>query len=225
MESIEQLGACGIVPVVVIENAANAVPAARALLAGGIDVMEITLRTAAAPDAIRAVANDVPEMLVGAGTVLNAEQARLAVCCGARFIVSPGLDAPLVAWCLANGVAVIPGCVTPSEIMAALALGLRVLKFFPADIYGGLSAMKALSGPFPDVTFIPTGGVSPANIGAFAAAPFIHAVGGSWVCAKADIAAGSFARITALAREAAEAFHVFRLAHSGADASAAPAGS
>lgn len=118
------------------------------MLAGGIDVMEITFRTAAAPDAIQAVAESCPDMLVGAGTVITLEQCRQAVSCGAKFIVAPGFDPEVVAWCVENDVPVCPGCVTPGEIMAAMKLGLKVLKFFPANVYGGLSAMKALAGPF-----------------------------------------------------------------------------
>ena len=191
-----------VIPVVVLDRAEDAVPTARALLAGGINVMEITLRTAAAMDAIRAVSAECPEMLVGAGTVINAEQAEAAVEAGAKFVVSPGFDAELVQWCLGRDVTVIPGCVTPTEIMAAMKLGLDVVKFFPANVYGGLKAMKALAAPFGGVKFIPTGGVNGENIGEYAAAAFVHAVGGSWVCTKADIAAGNFEQITALCIEA-----------------------
>ena len=215
MDIMEQLGACGLVPVVVIEDANNAVPTAKALLAGGVNVMEITFRTAAAPDAIKAVAENCPDMLVGAGTILTVEQATLAVECGAKFIVSPGFDQELVEWCIGKNVPVVPGCVTPSEIMQGLKLGLKVLKFFPANVYGGLSAMKALAGPFGGVKFIPTCGVSQNNIGEFVAAPFIHAVGGSWVCPKADISAGNFEKITQLTQAAVEAMHGFTLAHIG----------
>ena len=191
-----------VIPVVVLDRSEDAVPTARALLAGGIDVMEITLRTAAAIDAIRAVSVECPEMLVGVGTVINAEQAEAAVEAGAKFVVSPGFDAELVQWCLDRDVTVIPGCVTPTEIMAAMKLGVDVVKFFPANVYGGLKAMKALAAPFGGVKFIPTGGVNGENIGEYAAAPFVHAVGGSWVCTKADIAAGNFEQITALCIEA-----------------------
>jgi len=204
MDILKKLGDAGIVPVVVLERAEDAVPTARALLAGGIDVMEITFRTAAAPDAIRAVAGQCPEMLVGAGTVITLEQCERAVDCGARFIVTPGYSEEVVSWCVEHDVAVTPGCVTPTEIMAAMAHGLGVLKFFPANVYGGLSGMKALTGPFGGIRFIPTGGVNGANLAEYAAAPFIHAVGGSWVCSKADISAGAFDRITELCRQAKE---------------------
>ncbi len=201
MNIMERLHRAGVIPVVVLENAKDAVPAAKALLDGGVDVMEITFRTAAAPDAIRAVAESCPGMLVGAGTVLNLDQCRQAAEQGAKFIVSPGFDDEMAAWCRERGMAVIPGCVSPSEIMAAKKLGLNVVKFFPADVYGGLKAMKALSGPFGDVRFIPTGGVNGENVAEYLSVPFIHAVGGSWLCSKGDIAAGNFNRITALCRE------------------------
>ena len=205
MDTLERFSRAGIVPVVVIDHAADALPTARALLAGGVDVMEITFRTEAAPEAIRAVAEGCPEMLVGAGTVVTLDQCRQAVEAGAKFIVAPGYDEEAVSWCVDQGIPVLPGCVTPTEIMAAMKHGLKVLKFFPAGVYGGLSAMKALSGPFKGVKFVPTGGVGPQNAGEYGAAPFIHAVGGSWVCAQDDIASHQFQRITQLCREARQA--------------------
>lgn len=215
MDVLKRMACAGIVPVVVLEDAKDAVPAAKAMVAGGIDVMEITFRTAAAADSIRAVANEVPDMLVGAGTVVNLEQCKLAVECGAKFIVSPGYDEEVVAWCCENGIAVCPGCVTPTEIMMALKHGLKVLKFFPANVYGGLGAIKALAGPFGGVKFIPTGGVNLQNVGEFIADPHIHAVGGSWVCPKADIAAGNFDKITELCKESRKALLGFEVAHVG----------
>lgn len=202
MNELQRLKSASVVPVVVLDRAEDAVPTARALLAGGVDVMEITFRTEVAAASIRAVAEACPEMLVGAGTVITLEQCRQAVACGARFIVAPGFDAEVVRWCVEQDVAVTPGCVTPTEIMAAMKLGLRVVKFFPAGIYGGLKAMKALSAPFGGVRFIPTGGVDAHNLGEYLSAPFVHAVGGSWLCPKAEIAAGHFEQITALCREA-----------------------
>ena len=155
MDVLKRMARAGIVPVVVLEDAKDAVPTAKAMVAGGIDVMEITFRTAAAADSIKAVAAEVPEMLVGAGTVVNLEQCKLAVECGAKFIVSPGYDEEVVSWCCDNGIAVCPGCVTPTEIMMALKHGLKVLKFFPANVYGGLGAIKALAGPFGGVKLHP----------------------------------------------------------------------
>ena len=202
MTVLERLARSGVVPVVVIDDAKDAVPTANAMVAGKIDVMEITFRTAAAPDAIEAVSKNCPDMLVGAGTILNLEQCKLAVEKGAKFIVSPGFDAQVVSWCIENGIAVTPGCVTPTEITAAVNMGLKVVKFFPANVYGGLNAMKNLSAPFVGVKFMPTGGVNAQNLREYIDAPFIHAVGGSWVCPKADIAAGNFEKITQLCLEA-----------------------
>ena len=221
MDVLKRMACAGIVPVVVLEDAKDAVPAAKAMVAGGIDVMEITFRTAAAADSIRAVAAEVPDMLVGAGTVVNLEQCKLAVECGAKFIVSPGYDEETVAWCVENGVAVTPGCVTPTEIMAALKHGLKVVKFFPANVYGGLSAIKALSGPFVGLKVIPTGGVNQQNLGEFVSNPSIHAVGGSWVCPKADIAAHNFDKITQLCAEARRGVMGFELAHVGVNCESA----
>ena len=215
MDVLKRMAQAGIVPVVVLDDAKDAVPTAKAMVAGGIDVMEITFRTAAAADSIRAVAAEVPEMLVGAGTVVNLEQCKLAVECGAKFIVSPGYDEEVVSWCCDNGIAVCPGTVTPTEIMMALKHGLKVLKFFPANVYGGLGAIKALAGPFGGVKFIPTGGVNLQNVGEFIADPHIHAVGGSWVCPKADIAAGNFEKITQLCKESRKAMLGFEVAHVG----------
>lgn len=202
MTVLERLARSIVVPVVVIDDAKDAVPCARAMLAGGVDVMEITLRTAAGLDAIRAVSASCPEVLVGAGTVLNLQQCKEAVEAGAKFIVSPGFDGEVVDWCIANQIPVTPGCVTPTEITMAVNRGLRVIKFFPANVYGGLNAMKNLAGPFVGVKFMPTGGVNTANIKEYASAPFIHAVGGSWVCPKADIAANNWDTITRLCAEA-----------------------
>ncbi len=205
MNVMERLASSVVVPVVVLERAEDALPTAQALLAGGVDTMEITFRTPCAADALRAVAEHCPEMLVGAGTVLNLAQAKLAVQMGAKFIVSPGFDPETVDWCIKNGIAVTPGCVTPTEIMMAVNRGLKVVKFFPANVYGGLNAMKNLSAPFVGIKFLPTGGVNTGNIKEYVDAPFVHAVGGSWVCTKADIAAGQWEKITLLCQEARKA--------------------
>lgn len=204
MKIIKRLSASGVVPVVVIDDAKDAVPTAKALLAGGVDVMEITFRTAAAADSIKAVSESCPDMLVGAGTVVTLDQCRQALECGAKFIVSPGFDPEVVSWCVERNVPITPGCVTPTEIMAAMKLGLTVVKFFPAGVYGGLRAMKALAAPFGGIKFIPTGGVDAKNLKEYLEAPFVHAVGGSWLCPKKEIAAGNFAAVTALCREASE---------------------
>lgn len=194
----------GVVPVVVLDDAKDAVPTANALLAGGVNVMEITFRTAAAADSIKAVAESCPKMLVGAGTVVTLDQCKNALGYGAKFIVSPGFDPEVVSWCVERNVPITPGCVTPTEIIAAMKLGLNVVKFFPAGVYGGLKAMKSLSAPFGGVKFIPTGGVDAKNLKEYLEAPFVHAVGGSWLCPKKEIATGNFDAITALCKEASQ---------------------
>ena len=215
MSILSRLGNSGVVPVVVIEDAKNAVPTAKAMLAGGIDVMEITMRTGAALDSIRNVSKECPEVLVGAGTVITLEQCKAAVEAGAKFIVSPGFNQQVVEWCIENNIAITPGCVTPTEITMALQYNIKVVKFFPANVYGGLSAMKALSGPFEDVKFIPTGGVNGQNLSEYISAPYIHAVGGSWICAKEDISGCNFDKITALCTEARKSVLGFEVAHIG----------
>ena len=202
MDVLSRLANSIVVPVVVLDKVEDAVPTAKAMAAGGVDTMEITFRTACAPEAIRAVAENCPDVLVGAGTIVNLEQCKLAVEMGAKFIVSPGYSEEVVAWCVENNIPVAPGCVTPTEIMAALKHGLKMVKFFPANVYGGLNAMKSLAAPFGGIKFIPTGGVNAQNLGEYISAPFIHAVGGSWVCPKADIAAGNWEKITQLCTEA-----------------------
>ncbi len=215
MDELKRLANACIVPVVVLDDAKDAVPTAKVMLASGIDVMEITFRTAAAEDSIRAVAQNCPDMLVGAGTVITLEQCKRAVDAGAKFIVSPGFDREVVQWCVENGIAVTPGCVTPSEIMAAMKLGLQVVKFFPANVYGGLSAMKSLAAPFGKIKFIPTGGVNPQNLSEYFAAPYVHAVGGSWICPKAEINAGNFETIGRLCAEARRIALGYEVAHVG----------
>lgn len=205
MTVMERLANSIVVPVVVLEKVEDAIPTAKALTAGGVDTMEITFRTACAPECIRAVAENCPDVLVGAGTIINLEQCKLAVKMGAKFIVSPGFSDEVVGWCVENGIAVCPGCVTPTEIMAALKHGLKLVKFFPANVYGGLKALKNLSAPFGGMKFLPTGGVNNDNIKEFIDAPFIHAVGGSWVCPKADITAGNWEKITQLCIDARKA--------------------
>ena len=205
MNVLERLANSIVVPVVVLDKVEDAIPTAKAMAAGGVDTMEITFRTACAPEAIKAVAENCPDVLVGAGTIVNLEQCKLAVSMGAKFIVSPGFSEEVVAWCVENNIPVAPGCVTPTEIMGALKYGLKMVKFFPANVYGGLNAMKNLAAPFVGMKFLPTGGVNSANIKEYIDAPFIHAVGGSWVCPKAEIAAGNWEKITALCAEARKA--------------------
>ncbi len=179
---------CRVVPVVVIQQIEDTLPTLQALCEGGVPVAEITFRTACAADAIREGVKAFPDMKIGAGTVINAAQAEQAIAAGASFIVSPGLSAEVAEICRREDIPYLPGCVTPTEIMQALALGLTTLKFFPANIYGGLSAIKALAAPFPQVRFLPTGGVDLSNICEFLACDKIAAVGGSFMM-KGDIVA------------------------------------
>ena len=212
---MKKIRLCGVMPVATINEAKNAVPLANAMVKGGVDVVEVTFRTEAAPDAIREISNKCPDMIVGAGTVITLEQCRLAVDCGAQFIVSPGFDIEVVKWCVDSGVTILPGCVTPSEIMAAMKLGLGVVKFFPANIYGGLAAMKALAGPFPKMKYVPTSGLNANNIAEYIRTPFIYAVGGSWACPKDDIDHGNFEKITALCKDTRSRLLGFEIGHLG----------
>ena len=177
-----------VVPVVVIKELDDTVPTLKALCEGGLPVAEITFRTACAAEAIALGVKEFPEMHIGAGTVINAEQAQKAIDAGAQFIVSPGLSAEVAEVCKTADVPYFPGCATPTEIMQAIALGITTVKFFPANVYGGLSAIKALSAPFPQVKFLPTGGVDMNNIKDFLAFDKIVAVGGSFMM-KGDIKA------------------------------------
>lgn len=169
-----------IVPVVKLDQAEDAKPLAEALIAGGLPIAEVTFRTEAAYEAIK-IMSEIPQMLVGAGTVINVEQAKLAVEAGAKFLVSPGFSAEVVAYAKENNIPVFPGVCTPTEVMAALAMGLTVLKFFPAENYGGLNTIKALTGPFPNIRIMPTGGINEKNIKEYLANPKIIACGGSWM--------------------------------------------
>lgn len=191
-----------VVPVVVLQEAAHAVPLARALLAGGIDVIEITLRTPCALDAIAAVARDVPEMQVGAGTLLAADDVRRAQDAGARFGLSPGHSPSLLQAAAEAGLPFVPGVMTPGEVMAAREAGYQLMKLFPATVAGGLDMLKALASPFGDVRFCPTGGVNLDNLTGFLAQPNVALVGGSWLAPSAALRAGDWDQITALARQA-----------------------
>jgi len=203
MEKIfEALCQIGVVPVIAIDRADDAVPLARALLAGGIGCAEITFRTAAAAEAIRRLTGEVREMLAGAGTVLTVQQAEQAALAGAQYIVSPGFDAAVVDWCQEHHVPVLPGVATPTEINMALARGVKILKFFPAEEFGGVRMLKALYGPYPEVRFIPTGGVRAHNLAEYLALPNVAACGGSWMATSRMIAEGQFEEIARLSTEA-----------------------
>lgn len=217
MDVLDRISLAGLVPVVVIDSADDAVLAARALLAAGLDIMEITLRTDAGIAAIKAVSANCPEMLVGAGTVLSTDQCRAAAEAGASFIVSPGLDLEIVAWCADHQVAVTPGCVTPTEITAALKAGLRSLKFFPASVFGGVNALKNLHAPFQSagLKFIPTGGINNENLAEYADKSFISAIGGGWLCSPEAIRKRDFQAITRETRLAIDLLLGFAVEHIG----------
>jgi 2-dehydro-3-deoxyphosphogluconate aldolase/(4S)-4-hydroxy-2-oxoglutarate aldolase len=191
-----------VVPVIVLKELGHAVPLAKALVEGGLGILEITLRSPVALAAIKAIAAEVPQALVGAGTGINAGQFRQAAEAGARFVVSPGLTEDVVHASRHHMVPLLPGVVTASEIMHGLDLGLHTFKFFPAETSGGAAALKALAGPFGQVSFCPTGGISPANIGSYLSLPNVIAVGGSWMVPSDLAAADAFAKATALSREA-----------------------
>jgi len=207
---LKELGHLGVVPVVKIERVEDAVDLGRALLAGGLPCAEITFRTAAAEEAIRQISTSLPEIIVGAGTVLSVDQAQKAVNAGVRFVVSPGFNPKVVDWCLDNGVPVTPGVVTPTEIDMALDRGLNVLKFFPSEAMGGIATLKAISAPYGNVKFIPTGGVNVKNLADYLAQPMVHCCGGSWLVKANLISAGKFDEITRLTQEAVSMVHQVR---------------
>lgn len=192
-----------VIPVLKIEDAAHAVPLARALARGGLPAIEITLRTPAALDAIRLAAAEVPEAIVGAGTILNGRQFDAAAKAGAKFIVSPGLTPHLVEAAASSDVPLLPGAITPGEIMAAAESGYSVLKFFPAEQAGGIAFLKALASPLAEIRFCPTGGVSATNAEQYLSLPNVICVGGSWVAPDALVSGGAWNEIEALARDAA----------------------
>jgi 2-dehydro-3-deoxyphosphogluconate aldolase/(4S)-4-hydroxy-2-oxoglutarate aldolase len=192
-----------VVPVLTIDDAKKAVPLAQALLAGGLAAVEVTLRTDAAIEAIRLIAQNVPGAIVGVGTVTKPADIDAAIKAGAKYLVSPGTPAGLGRALAQASVPPIPGCATASEAMALADLGFKTLKFFPAESSGGISWLKSIAGPLPDLRFCPTGGIDGKNAAAYLALPNVVAVGGSWPAPAAALAAGDYARITALAREAA----------------------
>lgn len=201
MDVLQALTDARLVPVVVLDDAADADPLAAALVAGGLPVAEVTFRTSAAEDAIRAMSAR-GDILVGAGTVLTAEQVDRAVDAGASYVVSPGLSRAVVERCRERGVLPLPGAVTATEIQAALELGLDTVKFFPAGTSGGAPAIKALAAPFGGVRFVPTGGIGPKNLREYLDIPAVAAVGGSWMVPKNLVAAGDFAEVTRLTADA-----------------------
>jgi 2-dehydro-3-deoxyphosphogluconate aldolase/(4S)-4-hydroxy-2-oxoglutarate aldolase len=202
---VERIHGVGVVPVVVIDEPADAPDLARALLAGGLPIAELTFRTAGTVAAIRAVARECPGILVGAGSVVLPEQVDAAVEVGARFIVSPGIDDDVVIRAQQLRVAVLPGCATPSDLMRARRLGLEIVKFFPAEAVGGMGMLTAIAAPFPGMRFVPTGGIDARNMGIYLADPRVVAVGGSWMVKPALLAARDWDAVSRLAREAVTA--------------------
>lgn len=191
-----------LVPVVVLDDAKNAQPLAKALIAGGLPVAEVTFRTAAAEESIRNICTAYPDMLVGAGTITNVDQACRAIDAGSKFLVTPGFSEEVTAYAVEHNIPIFPGICTPTELMQSLKYQLKIVKFFPASQYGGLNTIKALSGPFPGIRFMPTGGVSKENVKEYLASSKVVACGGSWMVKGDLIAAGRFDEIERLTREA-----------------------
>lgn len=211
----EQFKEYGVVPVVVLNDAKDALPLAKALVEGGLACAEVTFRTDAAEESIRLMSEAYPEMLVGAGTVLTIDQVNRAVKAGAKFIVSPGFDPEIVDYCLENNIPVLPGCITPSEVAQAVKRGLKVVKFFPAEQAGGLAMIKAMSAPYVNMKFMPTGGINADNLTSYLDFKKIIACGGSWMVKKDLVAAGKFDEITKLTRQAVEKMLGFEVRHVG----------
>lgn len=203
MKMLELMQLAPVIPVIVIDDVAQAVPLARALVEGGLPVLEVTLRTPAALAAVREIARALPEAMVGVGTVINEAQLAAAQAAGARFAVSPGLTPALAEAQRRSGLPLLPGAATASELMFALECGYEQLKFFPAEAAGGPAMLKSLHGPFADVRFCPTGGITETNAPAYLALPNVVCVGASWLVPKAALAAGDWAAIHALAQRAA----------------------
>ena len=203
-EVLEKIQKIGIVPVVVLNDAKDAAPLAKALCDGGLPCAEVTFRTDAAEESIRIMTEKYPEMLVGAGTVLTTEQVDRAVAAGAKFIVSPGFDPEIVDYCIEKGITVTPGCVTPSEVAQGVKRGLKVLKFFPAEQFGGVATIKAMTAAYVGIKIMPTGGINPKNVREYLACDKIFACGGSWMVKGDMIKAGEFDKIEAMTKEAVE---------------------
>ena len=201
LKKLEQFGN---VPVVVLEDDKDAALLAKALCDGGLACAEVTFRTAAAEESIRIMTEKYPEMLVGAGTVLTTEQVDRAVAAGAKFIVSPGFDPEIVDYCIEKGITVTPGCVTPSEVAQGVKRGLKVLKFFPAEQFGGVATIKAMTAAYVGIKIMPTGGINPKNVREYLACDKIFACGGSWMVKGDMIKAGEFDKIEAMTKEAVE---------------------
>lgn len=214
-DAMRRIREIGIVPVIKLDDAAQAESLGRALAAGGVPIAEVTFRTPAAAETIRAMTDGVPELLVGAGTVTTVEQAKSALSAGARFIVSPAWEEAVIDYCLERGVAVLPGVSGPDGVARGVAKGLEVLKFFPAEVAGGVAMIDALAGPFGGISYLPTGGIDATNIGEYARRPQVHAVGGSWMVKSSLVEARDWTAVERLCREAVFALHGFSFAHMG----------
>jgi 2-dehydro-3-deoxyphosphogluconate aldolase/(4S)-4-hydroxy-2-oxoglutarate aldolase len=219
MDMLPVLERYGLIPAVKVSDAADAVPICEALVRGGLPVAEFTFRTPAAEDAIKRTADALPELALGAGTVLTVDQAERAVKAGAKYIVAPGFNPKVVGWCVDNGITVLPGVASGSEIEAAMGLGIKAVKFFPAEQLGGLAAIKALSGPYFEMKFVPTGGVSEKNLADYLAFPKVMACGGSWFTKEEHVAAKAWDKVEAAARTAVGITLGFEVTHVGVNAS------
>lgn len=209
-ESTALLEQIGILPVIRLEDAEKAVPLGKALLAGGIQGAEITFRTPCAAKAIENLTRELPELYVCAGTVLNVAQAKVATACGAKAIISPGTNRSVVDWCINQQYPVYPGCATPTEVEAAMSLGLSAVKLFPAKVVGGVAMLKALYGPYSSMKFMPTGGITVENVREYLSQPNVLAVGGTWLCPESAIANEDWSAIEALCRAASQLVHRIR---------------
>jgi len=212
---LERIGELGIVPVVKIEKAEDALPLGRALIDGDLPIAEITFRTSAAEESIKTLTRELPNLLVGAGTVLTVEQIKKAVSAGAKFIVSPGFNPKVVDYCIENSIPVTPGINNPTQIEMALERGIKVVKFFPAEASGGLPLLKSITAPYTGIKFIPTGGINLNNLCAYLSHNKVHACGGSWMVKTDLISSGNFAEIARLTKEAVSTMLGFELAHLG----------
>ena len=214
-EVLERIGELGIVPVVKIEKADDALPLGEALLDGDLPITEITFRTSAAEESIKTLTREFPNLLVGAGTILTVEQAKKAVSAGAKFIVSPGFNPKVVDYCIENNIPITPGINNPTQIEMALERGIEVVKFFPAEASGGLSLLKSMSAPYTNIKFIPTGGINQNNLCSYLSYNKVHACGGSWMVKTDLISSGNFAEITRLTKETISTMLGFEFAHLG----------
>ena len=214
-ETLERIGELGIIPVVKMEKAEDALPLGRALINGDLPIAEITFRTSAAEESIKTLTGGLPNLLVGAGTVLTIQQVKKAVSAGAKFIVSPGFNPRVVDYCLENNIPVTPGMNNPTQIEMALERGIEIVKYFPAEASGGLPLLKSMSAPYTGIKFIPTGGINQNNLCSYLSNNKVHACGGSWMVKPELISSGNFDEITRLTREAVSTMLGFEFAHLG----------